>query len=300
MSSAAVLPAAFVTRRFRAMGTDVELFVAADEGPETAAALDAACAEIDRLERIFTRFDSESELSQLNRAGRLAVSPELLELAGFAVKARLRTAGLVDPTVHDALVAWGYDRTFVEVLDRAVEAPGELPPCGGCVFVDAQAGVVELEPGTRLDFGGLAKGYAADAACAVLSRAGSCIVNAGGDLVVQAPADSPWPVGVDTNAEPLTLNLASGGLATSGADARAWLAGDAEAHHLIDPRTSAPSTSDLHRVTAWGPTALEAEVRSKLLFLLGAEAAQAWAEAEEIPAVLVPRRGSAIRTGWLA
>ncbi len=290
---------ALLTRRFRAMGTEIELFLAAVETAETDTALTCAEREFERLERIFTRFDPGSELSALNRLGRLAVSPDLLTLTERAVRARLESAGLVDITVHDALVAWGYDRTYSEVIAAAVEEPSELPHCGGAVRVDLDARTVELEAGVKLDFGGLAKGYAADLACAILRDVGPCLVNAGGDLVVHAPAGSPWPVGVDTDGEPLTLSLSSGGLATSGRDARSWQAGDTPAHHLIDPRTSAPSTSDLLRVTAWGPTATDAEVRAKLLYLLGSEEAEVWADAEGIPALLVPLDGPAIRTGGL-
>ena len=57
----------------------------------------------------------DSELSELNRRGTLPVGPELLEVVDLALAARERTSGRFDPTVHDALVAAGYDRTFEEV-----------------------------------------------------------------------------------------------------------------------------------------------------------------------------------------
>ena len=76
------------TRRFRAMGTDIELFVDAPEADEELA---AAEAEFHRLEAILTRFRPESELSRLNEAGELEAGPELLEVVAFALEARERT-----------------------------------------------------------------------------------------------------------------------------------------------------------------------------------------------------------------
>jgi len=284
---------------FRAMGVRVDCLVA-EERPEASEAYDAVQREFCRLERIFSRFDPESELSLLNRLGRLEASPELADLADAALRARAESAGLVDVTVHDALVAWGYSRTYAEVVSALVDAPAVSPPCGGGFTVDLVRGVIELEPGTRLDFGGFAKGYAVDRACDLLVCAGACLVNAGGDLAVRSPAGETWPVGIETGGAPLTLNLSSGALATSGCDARRWRAGGVDAHHLIDPRTGAPSTSDLVRATAWGATAVEAEVRAKTLYLLGAHEAEAWARETGVPAVLVPAAGPAVLTGGLA
>ncbi len=281
------------------MGVEVELLTSAP--PAVAApAFAAAEAEFARLASIFSRFDSESELSHLNRARGGRASAELIDLATYALAARERSAGLVDVTVHDALVAWGYDRTYSELAGRRIEPPVATPACGGAFRVDVDAGVVELQGATRLDFGGLAKGYAVDRALSLLARIGPTVVNAGGDLAVLADDAVPWPVGVETPEGGLTLELARGALATSGRDARHWQVGDGEAHHLIDPRTGAPSQSDLVRATAWAPSAMEAETRAKTLFLLGTKDAEARAVADEIPAVLVSSSGRTIVTGGLA
>ena len=102
-------------RRFHAMGTDCELFLKARPRPEALRAMAEAQWEVRRLESIFSRFDPDSELSELNRRGMMRAGPELLEVVDLALAARHRTGGRFDPTVHDALVAAGYDRTFEEV-----------------------------------------------------------------------------------------------------------------------------------------------------------------------------------------
>jgi FAD:protein FMN transferase len=279
---------------FRAMGTDVELHVeapAADEG------FRAAEHEIRRLEELLSRFRPDSELSRLNRAGELTAGPDLLAVVQAAVEARDVTAGRFDPTVHDALVAAGYDRSF-ELVSGRTAARFTGRPCRGEVIVDRMSGRIGLEPGIRLDLGGIAKGYAVDRALAILAEAGPALVDAGGDIGL---CGRPWPVGVETPGGTLTLELARGAVATSGRDRRRWRAADGERHHLIDPATGRPAQSDILRVTVVATTAVEAEVLAKALFLAGsAERATAEADERGIPAVLVTRDGCTLLAGGLA
>jgi thiamine biosynthesis lipoprotein len=276
------------------MGTDVVLHLDADEP----ALLHAAQAEIARLEGLLSRFLPESELSRLNACGELTAGPDLLAVVDAALDARELTAGRFDPTVHDALVAAGYDRSF-ELLPPGGGAPVLVGTrCGGGVAVNRAAGRIRLDPGVRLDLGGIAKGYAADRTLALLAEAGPALVDAGGDIAVTG---RPWPVGVETAQGTITLELSEGALATSGRDRRRWQAADGERHHLIDPATGLPAEGDLLRVTAVAATAVEAEVLAKSLFL-AEDAEQAAAEADElgVPAVLVALDGRTLLAGGLA
>ena len=176
-------------RRFRAMGTDIELLVDAAEAGE---ALAAAEEEFHRLEAILSRFRPESELSRLNEAGSLEAGPELREVVALALEAREETGGRFDPTVHDAVVSAGYDRSFEQVPQNGT-AVVVGSSCGGSVRVDGRR--IELDAQVRLDFGGIGKGYAAVRAARLLGAAGPALVNAGGDVAVNG---GTWPVGVET------------------------------------------------------------------------------------------------------
>ena len=288
-------------RRFHAMGTGCELFLKARHRPEALRAMAEAQWEVRRLESIFSRFDPDSELSELNRRGTLRAGPELLEVVDLALTARHRTGGRFDPTVHDALVAAGYDRTFEEVA--SAEAHGGSPRafaavrCAGSVRVDRRTRTIELDPGVRLDLGGIAKGYAVDRAAKILGELGPCLVDAGGDIAARGDG---WPIGLDTGDGTLTLELGDGAVATSGRDRRHWTRGSEELHHIIDPATGLPAMGDLLRVTAIAATATEAEVRAKALFLAGAEEAEREANATATPALLVTLDGRTRFAGGLA
>jgi len=282
-------------RAFPAMGTDVEILLDADPVPGVERGLGRVEPEFARLEALLSRFRPDSELARLNAAGELDAGPELLEVLGLALDARERTGGRFDPTVHDALVAAGYDRSFAELDGSAAGGP---VPAGGAVRIEGMR--IALDPGVRLDLGGIAKGWAVDRAVRELSTLGPCLVNAGGDLAVSGiPADGHWAVGLDTPAGPLTLGVVDGALATTGRDRRRWRAGGEERHHVIDPASGRPADTDLLTVTVAAATAVEAEVRAKALFLAGAEAAALEAEATGIPAVLVTDDGAVRLVGGL-
>ncbi|HEV8460029.1 MAG TPA: FAD:protein FMN transferase [Gaiellaceae bacterium] len=243
---------------FRAMGTDIELLL--DGAP--AGYFHAVEAEFERLEALLSRFRPDSELSRLNAAGELDAGPDLLAVTRAAVAARERSQGRFDPTVYDALVAAGYDRSFELVAHDIPDRQGPPSSCGGSVDVDGSH--ITLGRDVRLDLGGIAKGYTVDRAASILADAGPCLVNAGGDLAARG---GRWPVGLEGT--DLVLELADGAIATSGRNRRRWRRGNEERHHLIDPATGRPADTDLLHVTVVGSTALEADVLAKVAFLGG-------------------------------
>ena len=280
---------------FHCMGTEVKLVLRADAGADV---LPRAEKEFHRLDGLLSRFRPDSELSRLNHLGSCRVGPELIEILQAALEGREKTGGRFDPTIHDALVGAGYDRTF-ELVSAGVVAHAPMPaPCGGEVLVDEDNSRVELEPGYRLDLGGIAKGYAADRVLALLAEAGPALVDAGGDI---AMTGGSWTIGVETADSPVVLELDEGAVATSGRDRRRWTAGGNDAHHLIDPDTGQPAESDLLRVTTVAATGMESEVLATALFLAGdLDDAAAEADALAVPAVLVADDGRTVLAGGLA
>ena len=279
-------------RTFTAMGTDIELLVDAENAD---AALDAAEQEFHRLETLLSRFINDSELSRLNRDGSIDAGPDLLRVVTLALDARRYTGGRFDPTVHDAVVAAGYDRSFEHVPPDGERRAAPPAPGAGRVLVDGSR--IQLEAGVRLDLGGIGKGYAAERAAELLATAGPCLVNAGGDVATRGGS---WPVGVETGGELLTLELSGAALATSGRDRRHWRRNGRELHHLIDPLTGEPAESDVLRVTVVADDAVAAEVRAKSLFLAGARRATAEADAAGVPAVVITDDGRTLLAGGLA
>ena len=285
---------------FQAMAVRFEFLLECDEAATVFASgmFVAAERELKRLEEVFSRFRLGSELSRLNRNRAMICTADLYDVVVLALDARRRTAGRFDPTVLRALISAGYDRTFTELPD---DGPPPTPqPCDGRIDVDHATRTIRLTGDAQLDLGGIAKGYAAEKAARLLGSGGPALVNAGGDIAIAGvPKGGSWPIAIETDGVPLTLGVASGGVATSGRDVRRWVRGGREQHHLIDPATGLPSESDLLTVTVVAANTVEAEVQAKALFLAGERAAVDEADAAGLPCVLRTGDGRIVRAGGL-
>ncbi len=301
---------------FQVMGTHAELL--ARTSPDVAApTFEIVERRLHELSARLTRFDPTSELEQLNDAGGGPVTEVMRELLAHAERANVRTGGRFDVGLGAQLVAAGYDRTFdaldqvegiergdVAELDASEAAVLSAPAMRGPSFRLLDDGTVRIAPGTRLDLGGIAKGWAADDACRRLASllGASCLVNLGGDIAVHVvDGDEPWPIGVAAAREDVThsIGLAHGGLATSSQDRRVWRAGIDRAHHVIDPRTGVSARTDVLRVTVIHDSCLDAEVWTKALMLVGMEAAIEEAASSGLTAGLFSISGREHWTGML-
>jgi len=254
------------------MGSDAHVVVVG--GPRSLAL--EAQHRIADLERRWSRFDPQSEISTLNRDAGLpiVVSPETLELVDRAIAAWRLTRGLFDPTVLGAVVRAGYDRPFEQLGPDARDGSSNLRADAGGIGVIANT--VRLPAGTGFDPGGIGKGLAADIVTDELlaqGAAGVC-VNLGGDVRVSGPnpAGGAWTISVDhpDHAQPVTcVGLASGAVATSTTLRRAWRVDGEDRHHLIDPATGLPGRRDLAFVTVIAGHAWMAEVLAKAVLLHG-------------------------------
>jgi thiamine biosynthesis lipoprotein len=263
--------ATFAMHAFRAMGTDVLLLLEHEPDDVARTALADAERELRRLAAIFTRFDAQSELRRLELTRARRCSVELVEVLDLALDARRRTGGLFDPTVHDALVAAGYDRTFDEVAAAPTASRTATARPGAGIVVDRESGLVALAADASVDLGGIAKGWIADRIAAQLDELAPALVDAGGDIACTLrDGGAPWLVEIADS--DLRFELVAGGVASSGIDRRRWIdpaTGDVR-HHLIDPRTATSASTDLTRVTTIAPTCAEAEVASTAMLLGGA------------------------------
>ncbi len=274
---------------FRAMGCEMKAVLDA-EGPRARRALAQVPGWFESWEAALSRFGADSELSRLNaRAGQIVrVSGVLWEVLQAALAAARRTGGLVTPTGLVALEAAGYDRTFAALpaAGSAAVAPAGPLPAWQAVRLLPRLQAVQVPAGVRLDFGGIAKGWAADRAARRLAAHAPALVDAGGDIRVSGPraTGEPWPIGAgdprDADRDLALLALRGGAVATSGRDYRRWQRGGVWQHHILDPRTGHPATTDVLSATVLAPTAVAAESAAKAVLILGSGAGVAWLDAQ--------------------
>lgn len=272
---------------FKAMGCRMVAIVESGAAPEL---LKMVPVWFEEWEQCLSRFRPTSELNRLNQAAGwpVHVSETLWQVFQAALEAEKNSSGLVTPTVLRALLAAGYDRSFDSLPRQLDSAPGGGWPTAATlaeVSCDAATRSICLPADVQLDFGGVAKGWAADEASKRLAGAGAALVSAGGDIAISAEPSTGnlWPVGVDDPFHPgetlETLMLGRCGVATSGTDYRRWRQGGRWNHHIIDPRTGQPAQTDVFAATVIAPNASEAEMAAKVALLLGSERAIEWLEA---------------------
>lgn len=263
--------------RFVAMGSPCELLVDTDDRALAALLLDAARAEALRVERKFSRYRTDNVLHAVNHsAGRpVEVDPETSMLLDYAASCHDLSGGLFDVTSGVLRQAWTFDGG-----DRVPEAETVRALLGrvGWPRVTWEPPRITLPEGMELDLGGIGKEYAVDRASmelATLTDRGF-LVNFGGDLFAGGPrrGDRPWGVGVDDpdrtgHAAAYRIEIARGGLTTSG-DARRFVMHEGRRlGHILDPRTGWPVVGAPRAVTVLAPTCLEAGTLSTLAILQG-------------------------------
>ena len=262
-----------MTRYFAAFGGRCEIF-AIDLRPSV---VDAAVEWTRGQHHRFTRFEPESELSHFNNAlpGHwVTVSDDLEGLLRVGLDAYVRSAGLVHIGVLPALLAAGYTRTFADGPTEP-SPDGATPPKPLPEILEVKAGRAKLAKGSAVDLGGIAKGWLADRCVERLG--GNALANFAGDLYARGPGigGEGWPIGFGDR----TVLLREMGAATSGTTKRSWGEG---LHHLIDPRTGLPSTTDLDELSVLARTGTEAEILAKTALLMGRDSGIAWLEGKAL------------------
>ena len=184
-----MVPATTISRlayRTTALGTRAELLVT--DGRVLVVAVGILETELERIDRVASRFRPDTELSRLHRAGGepVVVSDGLLEAIRVALGAATATDGAVDPTVGRALCRLGYDRDFADIVGGQRGALPEPRPVPGwrVVEIDETTGTVRLPPGVELDLGATAKALVADRIADRVARTCGCgvLVSLGGDI----------------------------------------------------------------------------------------------------------------------
>lgn len=302
------LPAALIRkhvglakRTFPVMGTIAEIQVAHRNQRFAEDAIDAAVAELQRVERMMTRFRNDSDIGRANATASrdgVHVSSETAFVIAAALNAASVSNGRFDPAVGEVSELW-------DVLNRHEPPPDNrvkrLAARGFWRKVDlsARQGDARVrfnEADMHLDLGAIAKGYGIDRATDVLRSKGieDAIVTVGGDLYAlgKSPEGEPWTVGIrsphDHNALAATLRVSDRAVATSGDYERFFRWRGMRFHHLIDPETASPSKTQFHSATVLARRAINADAASTSVFGLPHDPALVIAQRLDPSAEVIP------------
>ncbi|UCG84992.1 MAG: FAD:protein FMN transferase [Gemmatimonadota bacterium] len=265
------------------MGTTVEIYLYASSGERAAELLEAAFAEIERVEAALSAYRPTSEISRINATAARApvvTDPEVFGLIALALDYGRRSDGAFDITVGPLVKAWGFFRA-----DGCHPSPAELSEARAKIgwqrvaLDHAERTIRFLTPGIELDLGGIGKGFALDRAAHILRRHGvtTALLGAGRSsyLAIGAPSGTEgWAITVpdpSDSARALSeVQLRDRSLSTSGADQKYFDLDGRRYSHVIDPRTGQPTTGMI-QVTVTALTAIDSDALSTAVFVLGPE-----------------------------
>jgi len=290
------------------MGAVFDIVLYAANSDTADRAFSAAFRRIAELDDMMSDYDPDSELSRLSRSSPtespVAISEDLVRLLDQAASLSKHSEGAFDVTVGPLTRLWRRARRQQRFPDSQRLAQARTAVGFRYLKLDVAGRTAELaRPQMLLDLGGIAKGYAADAAVAVLRRAGieRALVNAGGDIATSGapPDERGWKIGIaplQPKAPPSRfIILADTAVATSG---DAWqfveIAGERYSH-ILDPRTGIGLTRR-SSVTVVAPDGTTADGLASAVSVLGPQ--RGFELIEQIPgtgALLVQVEGDQVR-----
>lgn len=261
-------------------------------------AVAAAFERIHTLEKIFSDYLVDSEIARLTaiRAGEaVAISPDLFHVLDRAETLSRETDGAFDVTIGPMVRLWRQARKnhrlpTPERVTQARERTGWQK-----LVLDRETPALTMEADSmQFDFGGIAKGYAADAAMAILQQRGfpQSLVAASGDIVVgdPPPGDEHWKVGIRSLDVVLagdpdrkltgSIPLTNGAISTSGDTQQAITLDDVRYSHIVDPETALGLTERI-AVTVIGPDTTTTDSYATAVSVLGKERGLAFIEGKE-------------------
>lgn len=302
-----------VERRLMMMGTSLEITVEATDRERALAASERAVAALEAAEARLSTWREDTELARLNRAAvgePQPISIRLFSDLGTALGCWQETGGAFDPAIGALIQAWdlrgagrrpgpeeiraalaqsGMDGLRLTATTAARERPGLVLEEGG---FGKGAGLADAMKGLRLDSAVIRATLDLGGQVAVFERDSAVDRAQAWTIPVADPRQRDRPV--------VALSIHHGSVSTSGNSERGIQVDGVRLGHILDPRTGEPAP-DFGSLTVWAEDALRADCLSTGLYVLGPEAALAWAASRPGIQVLVLRpRGESGRLEALA
>ena len=282
------------------MGTTWSATLPRGSGVTNAAALTQKLQDrLDRINRLMSTYDPQSEVSRFNRLATtdwFALSAETVEVIALSLEVSRLTDGAFDISVGPLVELWGFGAT-----PRAQQIPTESQVSQALALVGYKNLQLRLQPpalrkqipGLRIDLSAVAKGYAVDALADVLAQQGlsSYLLEVGGELRVAGARDAtaPWRIAIEKPLEGVrdvarVLALSHTGLATSGNYRNFYLENGQRYVHTLDPVSGRPVRHRLASVTVLDPSCARADALATALMVMGEEHGRRFCEKRGVAA----------------
>jgi len=269
-------------------------------------------ASIDSLLEVFnlslSTYIPESEISRFNRED--SITPKLPYFIPVLERSReiyRETEGAFNPTVYPLVQAWGFG-TKKGLPEREPNIDSIKQ------FVDFESIIVEdktikkTKKGVTIEFNAIAPGYAVDLIAQLLEKRGiqNYMVEVGGEIICKGKNQrgQTWLIGIDNpqyeekGGSPIQakIRVENMALATSGNYRKFYIKDGKRYAHTIDPVSGRPVQHNLLSATVLAKDCMTADAMATAFMVMGTEKAKAYAEARQMPVLLVFAEGEKLQT----
>ena len=242
--------------------------------------LNAAQGEIERIERLISSWDANSQTAEINRQAGITpvkVAKELYDLIARSIEISKITQGAFDISYAALDPVWFFDGRMKAVPSESERLKSVQNIGFKDLVLNAKEQTIYLpKKGMKIGFGAIGKGYAADATKKLMKSLGvsSGIINASGDLTSwgKKPDGTDWQVGISNPENPAKVfswfPVRDAAVATSGNYEKYVTLEGKQYSHIMDPRTGMP-VSGIKSVTVFAPKAELADAFATAVFIMG-------------------------------
>lgn len=260
------------------MGTFVRIQIETRDCERAKAAAQEAFQKMRQIEEVFSLWMAQSEICRVNweaSQNPVRVNPPMKRLLTLSLEISKETGGAFDVTIMPLAMRW--KKSFQDGVLPSSQEILYLKNLVDYRKVQLQENLLFMrQPGMKLDFGGIAKGYAVDEASKILFKCGfrNFIVGASGDLYVSGHKPyGDWSIGIQhpriENQMIETLAVKDQAISTSGDYEQYLIKGNRRYHHLIDPRTGYPAMHHWVSVTVLASASSFADAYATAFFIMG-------------------------------
>jgi len=245
-------------------------------------AVNKAMAEIERIDGLMNFYSENSEISKINRgAGEkpVKITNDTMKTISLSVAYAKKTDGAFDPTIGAIIPLWDFGK---EKMPTTPKMKKNLPLVGyHLIKLDKKANTIAfLKDGMKIDFGGVAKGYAIDKAMEILKRGGitGALITTGSTTRVfgHKPKADTWKIGIQYprshKSGENTMGIISTtdkSISTSGDYQQYFIKDKVRYHHILDPKTGMPAQGCISVTIITDMGATEADILSTAIFVMG-------------------------------
>ncbi|OPC01182.1 thiamine biosynthesis protein ApbE [Elizabethkingia ursingii] len=242
--------------------------------------IDKAIAEITRIENLISEWRPETQISQVNQnAGikPIKVDKEVFDLTKKGIYFSKLTDGAFDISIVAMDKIWKFDDSMDELpSEQAIKESVRHVGYQNIILDSTNSTIFLKNPGMKIGFGSIGKGYAADKTRDLMKSMGvkAGIIDASGDISTwgNQPDGKPWAIGINNpfndHKMAAILYFKENAVTTSGSYEKYAEIHGKRYSHIMNPKTGYPATG-LTSVTITGPNATMANGFSTSVMVLG-------------------------------